>query len=172
MRRISAIVYALFIAVNAFAQYSCALGTDLAAVMQTGGVNMTAIGRIGSRWSVSWRSEISIESILGTKDVEYEEHNGEFIQPYHRSEVAHNSSIGVEYWPHGAFQGAYLGTGLTCLEDTGTDCYMSIGYCIQIYKGLYTIMSYGTDILATMRSGKPSGAGLGIRLYLAIGKQS
>lgn len=172
MRRISIIVYALFTAVNAFAQYSCALGSDLATVMQTGGVNITAIGRIGSRWSVSWRSEISIESLLDAKDVEYEEHHGEFIQSLQRGKVSHNSSIGVEYWPHGTFQGTYLGTGLTCLEDIKADCYMSIGYCIQIYKGLCTIMSYGTDILATMRSGKPTGTGLGIKVYWAIGKQS
>ena len=172
MRRISAIVYALFIAVNSFAQYSCALGIDLAAVMQTGGVNITAIGRIGSRWSVSWRSEISIESILDTKDIEYEEHHGEFIKPYQRGKVLHNSSIGVEYWPHGTFQGTYLGTGLTCLEDIRADCYMSIGYCIHIYKGLCAIMSYGTDILATTRNEKPSGVGLGIKILLVIGNQS
>lgn len=172
MRRISAIVYALFIAVNSFAQYSCALGIDLAAVMQTGGVNITAIGQIGSRWSVSWRSEISIESILDTKDIEYDEHHGEFIKPYQRGKVLHNSSIGVEYWPHGTFQGTYLGTGLTCLEDIRADCYMSIGYCIHIYKGFCAIMSYGTDILATTRNGKPSGAGLGIKILLVIGNQS
>ena len=172
MRRISAIVYALLIAVSSFAQYSCALGTDMAAVMQTGGVNMTAIGRIGSRWSVSWRSEISIESILYTKDVEYEEHHSEFVQTFRRGKVLHNSSIGMEYWPHGTFHGTYLGTGLKSLEDTEADCYMSIGYCIHIYKGLCMIMSYGTDILATMRNGKPSGTGLGIKILLAIGKQS
>lgn len=172
MRRISIIVYALFTAVNAFAQYSCALGTDLSAIMQTGGVNMTVICRLDSRWSVSWRSEVSIESILDTKDLEYEEHHGEFVKPYQIEQVLHNSSIGLEYWPYGTFQGTYLGTGLKCVKHAEADCCMSIGYCIHICKGLCTIMSYGTDILATMRNGKPSGARLGIKILFVIGNQS
>ena len=172
MKRISAIVYALFMGTNAFAQYSCALGTDLAAILQTGGVNISAIGRINTRWTASWKAEISIAPFLDEEDIEYDEHHGEFIEAHQREPVLHNSSIGLEYWPQGTFQGAFLETGIKCREDTEADCYMSIGYCIHVYKGFCTIMSYGTDILATLRSGKPSGAGLGIRIYWTIGKQS
>lgn len=168
----SAMILGLLIGLNTLAQYRCVLGTDLTAVLKTGGVNVSVRGRIGARWSASWRTELSLDSIRSDEDMEYVEHHGEFTVGYHREPVPHSSRAGLEYWPAGTFRGTYLGAGMKSTQDTEADCYMDIGYCIPVGKGLCAILSYGTDILATLRNGKPSGTGLGLGIYWAIGKHS
>lgn len=168
MKRISAIFLCLLIGTAAFPQHKVEIGTDLGRMLKKGVLNISAGYGFSDRWSLSWTADICTRLPKKEDSIEHEMHMAEFeVMNDKRSGIC-SSMMAVRYWPAGTYEGVWMEAGCRCTEGTGADCCIGVGYSIPIWRGLTAGLSYGADILASLRESKPSGNGLTIGIFWII----
>ena len=169
MKRTLSAIAAIFLSTYAFAHVRTALGTDLMPLLEKGHIRFQAGHGFNERWSASFSAELDARIYPRVTDAEYKDHLYEFGEG--PEEVSENDGcfrMSVCYWTKETYKGMFLGVGCRCSFNESPDCFLDIGYAIHIWKGLTMIFSYGTDLIATSRSGRHIGQGAGIGLYWTI----
>lgn len=168
MKRISVIFAALLMGTYCLAQHRTAIGTDLGPMIRSGILNLSAGYGFKERWSVTWNTGIGMGNHMKDGDTEYDAHLSEFDMPRESRKQIKESCISIQYWFDRTFDGAYLETGCRSGTDIVADCMIGAGYCIHIWKGLTAVLSYESDLLASLQEEKPTGSGLSIGLRWVI----
>ncbi|MBO7192622.1 MAG: hypothetical protein J6V17_04455 [Bacteroidales bacterium] len=162
----SAIIFTLITSFTCLAQHKVSIGIDIGQIMNSGNIGLHAGYGFAEKWSASYSVETDI--VKNSTDIEYENHLSEFTEIQSPEISACNHLLSVYYWFDETYKGAYLEFGCRSGEKIRTDCTLGIGYNIPIWKGLSIVLSYGTDLIASMKSGKTEGKGAGLSICWTI----
>lgn len=155
MRVLLGILAVLLMGLNASAQKRITMGLDIAETIRNGNVRIMAGYGFHERWSVRYDTSIATFPLKGESRPEYDTHNGEFNTISEETESpALTTCISVQYWPARTFRGIYTEIGCRIEAREIPCCIVGIGYCMPIWKGLSTTLSYSTDIGPSPSSGK------------------
>jgi len=168
MKRLSSIIAILLAMPAGFAQHKATIGSDIGGLISTSKLNICAEYAFKEKWSLSWKADIDLGCFRCRGNPEQEAHLNEFAEQEKAYTSEQDFSASIRYWKDRAYDGGYLEAGLRCSEDMGTDCTIGIGYCIPIWKGLISAISYRTGIIRSIRNRRPSGEGLTIGIFWII----
>ena len=161
----SAIIFTLITGFTCLAQHKVNIGLDIGPILKNGSIGLYAGYGFG-KWSASYSAETGI--VRKSVDMEYEEHLSEFTETY-KSEISIcRHQVSVCYWLDETYKGAYLEIGCRSGVKIKADCTLGIGYNIPVWKGLSISLSYDTDLMASIRSGKAEGKGAGLSVCWTI----
>lgn len=154
-------IAAVFLSIGGFAQGIASVGMDF---MPLSGRNGTIIyGGYGftGKWSASFSAGIPLRPAGNASDKEHMEHLAEFDGSPDDSQINDGAvSISLEYWPEGTYEGFYMGAGCRYVIGLSPECTIGIGYSMPVWKGLTSLLSYGTE-----------GFRLGLRWTIKTGKK-
>lgn len=168
MKQIPAMIFAIIIGFNSFAQHKSHISLDMGSILKGESINLSAGYGFSSRWSVSWKTEMNMQILRAEHDKEYMAHISEFSDNTVKSSPPYGNSISIQYWPDSVYEGAWLEAGCRCTEKFKADCVIGVGYMIHVWKGLKTVLSYQTDLLSSLKEGRSSGTGLTLGIYWII----
>jgi len=127
------------------AQDKASVGMDIMPLINTGSINISGGYGFSRKWSASFSAGIALETAGRTRNKEYEEHLAELdILPHDRQRHDGSFSISLEYWPDGTYEGFFMGAGCRYAVGSPPECIIDIGYSMPVWKGLSSMLSYGT----------------------------
>ena len=158
----------MLIGLNSFAQQKSHISLDMGSIFRSKSIHLSAGYGFHGRWSVSWKTDMSTQTLRMEQDNEYMDHISEFSDDIMTSSLPYGNSVSIQYWPDSVYEGAWLEAGCWCSDKFQTDCIIGAGYMIPVWKDLKAVLSYQTGLLSSLKEGKPSGAGLTIGISWII----
>lgn len=169
MKKTIFIILAVLNGMSSLAQDKVAIGLDMSSIFKSGRIRIMASHGFSTRWSASFSAELKGWYGAGEINQEYEDHLAEFNDmPYKHNDMEACYKMSLRYWLSETYRGMFLGIGCRCAKGEDPDCSIDLGYSIPVRKSIRLVLNYGTDLIATARSGKAVGQGLTIGLYWTI----
>lgn len=145
---------------------SCMAGLDIGSLINELHAGITISWKISGHWSAEGYGSTCLKHHDKSSGEELM-HESEFnaiagSDNEERNHVLNRTEIGVRYWPAGTFKGSFIGLGVMKAGENRTDLTASIGYMLDIWKGLAAVVSFETEMLQSWKEGHLRGRGLGV----------
>lgn len=126
--------------------------------------------KISEQWSVGCSSGFNVKRLIKGPDAEEVEHYEEFslirLSDNSSCTDTHREGIWFSFWPERTFKGLSFCIGGIFSQNTGSDLLCSIGYRIQVWKGISSDISCNVRLLDYLNHTRN---GLYVRLKIYFG---
>ena len=141
---------------------------DISSLIKEQSIGVGISYGFSGKWSAEGHAQTMI-SFPSSPSEEAMDHEGEFSDE--AGHKAGESSIyricaGVRYWPSGRFERAFIGTGIMMNGNGQKDMTVSVGYILDIWKGLAATAAAELDMIRTWKEHSPRGRGITIGICL------
>jgi len=116
-------------------------------------------------WSVSGRASIALSHFFKGYDKEEKDHYGEFYELHGDEKNSFCGYAAAIYWPGHVYEGIYIRLGLCFIDMRVPDLGTAVGYCFNIWKGIYADVGYEAYLMSSYRNGMLSGNGINIGIH-------
>ena len=171
MRRLKLVLAMLSVSIITYGKvksgpdYGSTIGIGMSAGADMKQTELSIGHAFSPHWSVSGRASIALSHFFKGYDKEEKDHYGEFDELHEDEKATFWGYAAAAYWPGHVYEGIYFRMGI-CLRDmTEPDLGAAVGYCLNIWKGIYADIGYEVHLISAYRNEKISGNVINIGIH-------